>query len=90
MIHVHHARRARSGRVLRLLEELGVQVESVEFEYEKLRWAEYRKIRPLGLGLVLIDGDLSYGMVMPRITREIPDDLVNVAGYLVRLEERPA
>lgn len=195
MIHVHHARRTRSVRVLWLLEELGLpyQVEPVEFDYEKLRSAEYRKIHPLGLVPAMIDGDLkliesgaileyildrygegrlippaktreralyyqwfhygeasiarhvsdivihrfgpeaervpqvldsvrgklrnalayadeqlagkdfilgaefsaadimmSYGMVMARITRELPADLANIAGYLGRLKQRPA
>lgn len=33
---------------------------------------------------------MAYGMVMARITRELPAELGNVAAYLARLKERPA
>ena len=50
MLKVHHARRARSVRVLWLLEELEVPyaIEPIEFRPEALRSAEYLQVHPLG------------------------------------------
>ncbi|HEX7669965.1 MAG TPA: hypothetical protein VF395_10290 [Polyangiaceae bacterium] len=36
------------------------------------------------------DTGISYGMVMGRITKELPPEFANVAAYLDRLKERPA
>jgi glutathione S-transferase len=33
---------------------------------------------------------VSYGLIMARITRELPDDLPNIAAYLERLKARPS
>ena len=50
MIKIYHARRARSARVIWLLEELGLPygLESIEFKPEALKSPEYLKIHPLG------------------------------------------
>jgi len=59
MIKIHHARRARSARVIWLLEELGVPyaIEPLEFKLEVLRSPEYRQLHPLGLvPVVEVDG----------------------------------
>lgn len=196
MIKVHHAKRARSSRVIWLLEELGEPYERVTFDFkpENLRSPEYLKLHPLGEVPVVQDGDvtifesgailqyllekygkgrleprvgtperapylqwfhfgeaslaqivstivrhrfnkpeaeripaivtearerlrpvlavveralegrefiagsdftaadvmIAYGLVMARITKELPAELPNVAGYLERLKERPA
>ncbi len=58
MITVHHARRARSVRVVWLLEELGVPYETkpLEFSEPSLRSAEYMALHPLGqVPVVFID-----------------------------------
>jgi glutathione S-transferase len=196
MIKVHHAKRARSARVIWLLEELGEPYERVIFDFkpENLRSPEYLKLHPLGEVPVVEDGDvtifesgailqyllekygkgrleprvgtperalylqwfhfgeaslaqlvstivrhrfnkpeaeripvivtearerlrpvmavveralegrefivgsdftaadimIAYGLVMARITKELPADLPNIAGYLDRLKERPS
>ena len=59
MIKIYHARRARSARVIWLLEELGVsyELEPLEFKLEVLRSPEYRQKHPLGLvPVVEVDG----------------------------------
>ena len=59
MITIHHARRARSVRVVWLLEELGVRNEAkpLEFSAESLRSPEYMAMHPLGqVPVVYIDG----------------------------------
>jgi len=58
MIRIHHARRARSARVIWLLEELGVsyELDTIEFKRENLRSPEYIKLHPLGLVPVMEDG----------------------------------
>jgi glutathione S-transferase len=50
MIKVYHSRRARSTRVIWLLEELAVpyEVELLEFKPEALQTPEYLKLHPLG------------------------------------------
>jgi glutathione S-transferase len=60
MIKIHHARRARSARVIWLLEELSVPYElaTVEFTPENLASAEYKKLHPLGqIPAVEVDGE---------------------------------
>jgi glutathione S-transferase len=61
MITVHHARRARSVRLIWVLEELGVPYEAVPLEFNQgsLRSTEYVKLHPLGQVPVLIDGDIT-------------------------------
>jgi glutathione S-transferase len=61
MIKIHHARRARSVRVIWLLEELGVayEIEPLEFKREKLQSPDYLKLHPLGQVPVVQDGDLT-------------------------------
>jgi glutathione S-transferase len=60
MIKVHHARRARSARVIWALEELGVQYEihPMEFSNTVLQSAEYKKLHPLGQVPVIEDRGL--------------------------------
>jgi glutathione S-transferase len=50
MIKIHHSRRARSARVIWLLEELGVpyEIAPLEFSPQSLRSPEYLKLHPLG------------------------------------------
>jgi glutathione S-transferase len=58
-ITIHHARRARSVRVIWLLEELGIpyEVRPIEFNAATLRSAEYMALHPLGqVPVVDIDG----------------------------------
>jgi glutathione S-transferase len=57
MIKVHHSRRARSARVLWLLEELGVPyvVQQLEFSPAALQTPEYLQKHPLGLVPVIED-----------------------------------
>ncbi|HEX3595998.1 MAG TPA: glutathione S-transferase family protein [Polyangiaceae bacterium] len=59
MLKVHHARRARSVRVVWTLEELGVQYELValKFSAEELSSPAYKKLHPLGLVPVIQEGD---------------------------------
>jgi glutathione S-transferase len=59
MLKVHHARRARSVRVVWTLEELGVQYELValKFSPEELSSPAYKKLHPLGLVPVIQEGD---------------------------------
>ncbi len=61
MIKVHHARRARSVRVLWLLEELGqpYEVRQVEFKAEALQSPEYLAVHPLGQLPAIEDGDVT-------------------------------
>jgi glutathione S-transferase len=51
MITIYHAKRARSARVIWLLEELGVPyaLEPIEFKAEVLRSPAYLRLHPLGL-----------------------------------------
>jgi glutathione S-transferase len=58
MIKVHHARRARSVRVIWTLEELGVpyNLEPLEFTPEALKSVSYLKLHPLGQVPVIEDG----------------------------------
>jgi glutathione S-transferase len=60
MIKVHHARRARSARVLWLLEELGVpyEVQPLEFSPAALQTPEYLQLHPLGLVPVIEEGGM--------------------------------
>jgi glutathione S-transferase len=50
MVKIYHSRRARSVRVIWLLEELGVpyEIETLAFKRETLKSAEYLKLHPLG------------------------------------------
>src|SRR5258708_7335758 len=61
MVKIHHSRRARSVRIIWLLEELGVsyELERIEFKRETLRSPEYLKLHPLGQIPVVQDGDLT-------------------------------
>lgn len=61
MITVHHARRARSVRLIWVLEELGVPYEALplEFNRDSLHSPGYVKLHPLGQVPVLIDGDIT-------------------------------
>jgi glutathione S-transferase len=61
MITVHHARRARSVRLIWVLEELGLPYETLplEFSRDSLHSADYKKLHPLGQVPVLIDGDIT-------------------------------
>jgi glutathione S-transferase len=61
MIKVHHARRARSVRVIWLLEELGVPYELATFDFtrENLRRPEYLALHPLGKIPVIQDRDVT-------------------------------
>ena len=61
MIKIYHARRARSARVIWLLEELGLPygLESIEFKPETLKSPEYLKIHPLGQIPVIKDDGLT-------------------------------
>jgi glutathione S-transferase len=59
MITIHHARRARSVRVVWLLEELGIPYEAkpLEFSAASLRSPDYMAMHPLGqVPVVYIDG----------------------------------
>jgi glutathione S-transferase len=60
MIKVHHARRARSARVIWLLEELGVpyEVKQLEFTPAALQTPEHLQAHPLGQLPVVEDGGL--------------------------------
>jgi glutathione S-transferase len=61
MIRIHHARRARSVRVIWLLEELAVPYELATFEFSpaELRRPEYLALHPLGQVPVIQDGDVT-------------------------------
>ena len=61
MITIHHARRARSARVIWLLEELGVpyQLHTLEFSEAALQSPDHLKLHPLGLVPVVQDGELT-------------------------------
>jgi glutathione S-transferase len=61
MIIVHHAPKARSVRVVWLLEELGVpyQVKPVALSGESLRSDEHLKVHPLGKVPAIQDGDVT-------------------------------
>jgi glutathione S-transferase len=60
MIKVHHSRRARSVRVIWLLEELAIPYEIVEHEFSiaALEADDYRKLHPLGQVPVIEDDGL--------------------------------
>jgi glutathione S-transferase len=59
MIKVYHSKRARSARVIWLLEELAVPYElaPIEFSPAALKSPEYLKLHPLGLVPVVQDGE---------------------------------
>jgi glutathione S-transferase len=61
MIRIYHSRRARSVRVIWLLEELGVpyEVEGLEFKRETLKSPDYLKLHPLGQIPVIQDGEFT-------------------------------
>lgn len=61
MIKIYHARRARSARVIWLLEELGVpyELETIEFTAEVLQSPTYLKLHPLGRIPVVQDGPVT-------------------------------
>jgi glutathione S-transferase len=61
MIEVHHARRARSVRVIWLLEELGhaYEVRQLAFTPEELQSPEHLAIHPLGQVPAIKDGDIT-------------------------------
>lgn len=61
MITVHHSRRARSVRVIWLLEELGIpyQVQPLEFSYDARHTPAYLAMHPLGQVPVIQDGELT-------------------------------
>lgn len=61
MLKIHHARRARSARVVWLLEELSVPYEVVplEFKPEVLKGPEYRALHPLGQVPVIEDDGIT-------------------------------
>jgi glutathione S-transferase len=61
MIKIHHARRARSARVIWLLEELSVpyQLETIEFTREFLQSPAYLQLHPLGKVPVVQDGSVT-------------------------------
>jgi glutathione S-transferase len=59
MLRIHHARRARSVRVIWTLLELGVPYELVPLEFtpEALKSQAYRRLHPLGLVPVVEEGE---------------------------------
>jgi glutathione S-transferase len=61
MVKIYHSRRARSARVIWLLEELGVpyELELLEFKPEALQSPEYLKVQPLGQVPAIRDGAVS-------------------------------
>jgi glutathione S-transferase len=61
MIKVHHARRARSARVIWLLEELGVpyEVKQLDFSPAALQTPEHLHLHPLGQLPVIEDGGVT-------------------------------
>jgi glutathione S-transferase len=61
MIKIYHSRRARSVRVIWLLEELGVpyEIEPLAFKRETLKSPEYLKLHPLGQIPVVQDEKLT-------------------------------
>jgi glutathione S-transferase len=61
MIKVHHARRARSARVIWLLEELGLpyEVHPLEFSPASLQTPEHLQLHPLGQIPVIEDGGVT-------------------------------
>jgi glutathione S-transferase len=61
MLTIHHSRRARSVRVIWLLEELGIAYElrPIGFTPEALKSPEYLKLHPLGQIPVVQDGDIT-------------------------------
>ena len=60
-IKIYHAKRARSARVIWLLEELGVpyELETLEFKPEALQSPEYLQVHPLGQLPAVRDGELT-------------------------------
>jgi glutathione S-transferase len=61
MIKLYHSRRARSARVIWLLEELSVpyEIAPIDFSPAALHSPEYLKLHPLGLIPVIQDGPLT-------------------------------
>jgi glutathione S-transferase len=61
MIKIYHARRARSVRVIWLLEELGVpyELETMDFTRETLQSPAYLQLQPLGKIPVIRDGSIT-------------------------------
>jgi glutathione S-transferase len=61
MIKIYHSKRARSARVIWVLEELGIpyQVESMAFTPEVMRSPEYLRLHPLGQIPVMQDGAIT-------------------------------
>jgi glutathione S-transferase len=61
MIAIHHGRRARSVRVIWLLEELQIPYElrPVEFDHDVMHAPEYLRLHPLGQVPVMQDGDIT-------------------------------
>jgi glutathione S-transferase len=61
-IKIYHARRARSARVIWLLEELGVpyELETLEFKPEALNSPEYLQVHPLGQLPAIRDGEITF------------------------------
>lgn len=61
MLKIHHARRARSARVIWLAEELSIPYElsTFEFKREVLQSPEYRALHPLGQVPVIQDEDIT-------------------------------
>jgi len=60
MIRIYHSRRARSVRVIWLLEELGVpyELETLEFKPDVLKGEAYLSVHPLGQIPAIADGDV--------------------------------
>jgi glutathione S-transferase len=60
-IKIYHARRARSARVIWLLEDLGVpyELETLEFKPEVLNSPEYLQVHPLGQLPAIRDGEIT-------------------------------
>jgi glutathione S-transferase len=61
MLKIHHARRARSARVIWLCEELSIPYELATFEFKReiLQSPEYKALHPLGQVPVVQDGDIT-------------------------------
>lgn len=88
MIKLYHSRRARSARVIWLLEELGVPYEltSLALDAASLKTPEYLKLHPLGLIPVLQDGDLTMfesGAILQHLLE------VHGAGRLAPVAQSP-
>ena len=61
MIKIYHSKRARSARIIWLLEELGVpyELEVLEFKLEVLQSPAYLEVQPLGQIPAIRDGELT-------------------------------